>query len=127
MLQIIAPVALVSRAIAVRILAVAMRLISLPLTLILISIDVPKGALTMGFVVLPETLVLGAVGPDLRTLSVADVFFPLAFVLSLILKCKLISLFVLREILRLTLSADLIPVVFSTIGELVSSLPPQIG
>ena len=92
MLEVVLPVAFISRAIAVDVNAVAVSFIVLPLAFKYISIDVPKLSLPTSFVCGPLAFVPGAVWPYLNSVAVLYLTQPLTFVNSAVLEHYLVSL-----------------------------------
>lgn len=81
MLSVILPVAAVSSAIQVLVVAIAMGFIVSPLSLVDISVGLNDSSLSMSFVLLPVTSILDAVLPDLGSLTLSLVLIvPLAVV-----------------------------------------------
>uniref|UniRef100_A0A7S3IYC2 Uncharacterized protein n=1 Tax=Strombidium inclinatum TaxID=197538 RepID=A0A7S3IYC2_9SPIT len=111
-LEIVLPVALVRSAVAVSVLAFAVGLVSLPSSLVFVAIDMPESTLAVGLVVLPVSFVLSAIGPDLDAVAVAYAALPLALVLGSVVEDKLFSLFAILEVVRLTVGAVHVPVLF---------------
>ena len=57
-----------------------------PATLVLISVDMPEGALAMGLVVAPVSLIARTILPDLFALTMPILIFPLPSVLGPVLE-----------------------------------------
>ena len=74
MLQIIRPIALVARAVGMRVDAVTVRLVVCPFTFIFIPMHMPESALSICFVVPPKTFVPRTVGPRLHPLPMSHFF-----------------------------------------------------
>ena len=89
-----------------------MGFVTLPLTLILVSVDVPEGTNAVGLVVLPGALVLGSIGPDLGAETMSHLALPFAFVLGTVIKDILVALFTILKIIRFRILRRSIPSLF---------------
>jgi len=87
MLLVFKPVAFVSGAIGMVVLAEAVSFVILPLAVVDVAIGVNQSALSVGLVSPPRTFIQRAIDPDLNASSIfATKFVPLTLVLSAILK-----------------------------------------
>lgn len=94
------------------VLAVAVRLVTLPLAFVSVAVDMPEGALAMSLVVLPVALVPSSVGPHLNSEAMTHIVLPLATIASPVIKDELRPLLALRMILWLRCLALSVPVLF---------------
>ena len=92
MLEIIAPVTLIFRAIDMGVDAITVRFIVLPLAIEDIPINMPELAFAMSFIILPFAFIASAIRPHLDTATVPHVTSPLPVIYCTILKPVLLSI-----------------------------------
>lgn len=110
------------------VLSISVRLVSLPRSLILVSIDMQEYSLAMGLIVLPVAFVLCPIWPNLHSKSVSDIVLPLTLVPGSIFKDEFISLLAIVEIFLLALLRLFVPIFFVLeVNVLVISNTTKVG
>lgn len=98
------------------ILAIAVSLVALPLTVVLVAVNMPEGALSMRLVVFPEALVLCAVGPYLLALTVSHVVKPLTGICGAAFELVCRSHFAATEVFMRRWRLHLVPVLILSVA-----------
>ena len=122
MLKVVSPVTTVGGSIAVSIGSYAVCFVSLPLSFVFVTVNMPERSLSVSFVVFPLTIVLCTVWPDLNSSTVSEIILPLTLVACSVFKYEFVTPFALTVVLLIRLLTVVVPVIFCIVEVIYSTL-----